>query len=132
MKNSNADNQIVEARDSIPKEIEVVLKSGKILKVQVTIPWLPAKCMQCNIFGNGEKNCPKKVVVMGKQVPKKKEVGIEREAINENTEAIDKGKQVMVNSYIQISSKGMEVVIPSNASTSGKKNGRAGSVNRFN
>ncbi|XVF65390.1 hypothetical protein PTKIN_Ptkin09bG0244800 [Pterospermum kingtungense] len=31
--------------DSIPKEIEVVLKSGKIVKVQVSVPWLPIKCM---------------------------------------------------------------------------------------
>ncbi|XVF61955.1 hypothetical protein PTKIN_Ptkin08bG0176800 [Pterospermum kingtungense] len=59
--------------DSIPKEIEVVLKSGKIVKVQVYVPWLPAKCLNCHIFGHGENNCPKNVV--GKQwIPKKKEI----------------------------------------------------------
>ncbi|XVF78444.1 hypothetical protein PTKIN_Ptkin14bG0133700 [Pterospermum kingtungense] len=64
---------IASAIDSIPKEIEVVLKSGKIVKVQVYVPWLPAKCLNCHIFGHGENNCPKNVV--GKQwIPKKKEI----------------------------------------------------------
>ncbi|XVF66017.1 hypothetical protein PTKIN_Ptkin10aG0000500 [Pterospermum kingtungense] len=57
---------------SIPKEIEVVLRSGKIVKVQVHIPRLPAKCLNCKIFGHGEKNCPKKAIEGKQWVTKKK------------------------------------------------------------
>ncbi|XVF76126.1 hypothetical protein PTKIN_Ptkin13bG0240800 [Pterospermum kingtungense] len=47
---------------TVPIEIEVVLRSGKIVKVKVNISWIPAKCLDCRIFGHVEKQCPKKAV----------------------------------------------------------------------
>ncbi|XVF49728.1 hypothetical protein PTKIN_Ptkin04bG0036600 [Pterospermum kingtungense] len=100
--------------DSIPKEIEVMLKSGKIARVQVSVPWLPAKCMQCKVFRYGDKNCPKKATVKGKQwVPRKKVVGVDNGVYKAGVEN-EKGKTMNIQT-----------------SLSGKENGRAGFTHRF-
>ena len=44
----------IEATLEIPCSIEVELKYG--------IPWLPAKCSHCCIFGYRDKTCPKRPV----------------------------------------------------------------------
>ena len=47
----------VEASMDIPKRIEVELRDGKSVTVNVEIPWMPAKCSKCEIFGHGDKTC---------------------------------------------------------------------------
>ncbi|XVF72982.1 hypothetical protein PTKIN_Ptkin12aG0164700 [Pterospermum kingtungense] len=49
----------VEAGAKIPKEIKVLMHSGKIMKVRVVIPWIPARCFNCKLFGHDDRNCCK-------------------------------------------------------------------------
>ncbi|XVF47607.1 hypothetical protein PTKIN_Ptkin03bG0123600 [Pterospermum kingtungense] len=95
-------------------EIKVVLKSGKVVKVQVSIPWLPAKCMQCKVFGHRDKNCLKKAAVEGKQwVPKQKAVGADN-GLNKVGAEIENGQTMDIQT-----------------SLSGKENGRASFTHQF-
>ena len=51
----------VEIKDTmdIPRFIEVELRSGTFVSVNVEVPWLLVKCSQC-IFGHGDKSYPKR------------------------------------------------------------------------
>ena len=48
----------IEVNKEIPRSIEVELRNGRTVSVMVEVPWMPAKCSQCRIFGHGEKICP--------------------------------------------------------------------------
>ena len=52
----------VEACKEVPRNVEVVLKDGTVISVFVEVPWMPAKCSQCGIFGHNDKGCPSKKV----------------------------------------------------------------------
>ena len=52
----------VEASMDIPKSIEVELRDGKSVTVHVEIPWMPAKCSKCEIFGHGDKTCAQRPI----------------------------------------------------------------------
>ena len=41
----------VDAGMEIPRFLEVELRNGSIVQVQVDIPWMPIKCSQCKILG---------------------------------------------------------------------------------
>ncbi|XVF82050.1 hypothetical protein PTKIN_Ptkin16aG0012100 [Pterospermum kingtungense] len=43
----------------IPRFIEAIMKNGQIASIDVEIPWLPAKCDSCKVFGNSAKTCTK-------------------------------------------------------------------------
>ena len=63
----------VEAAMEIPRFIEVELRDGSLVQVQVDILWMHIKCSQCKIFGHEDKICPRKVVkeAVKAWVPKK-------------------------------------------------------------
>ena len=63
----------VSASQAIPRSIEVELRNGKTAVVYVEVPWMPVKCAQCQIFGHGDKMCPKKKEVTKVWIPKKVE-----------------------------------------------------------
>ena len=67
----------VEAAKEIPNTIEVQLRDGSLVMVHVEVPWKPLKCMQCGIFGHGDKTCSKKVQTVKAWVPKVVEKKIE-------------------------------------------------------
>ncbi|XVF66021.1 hypothetical protein PTKIN_Ptkin10aG0000800 [Pterospermum kingtungense] len=107
--------------NSIPKEIEVVLKSCKIVKVQVSIPWLPAKCMQCKVFGHEDKNCPKKAIVKKTKVVTELEKEVEIESSKSSTfssvEELMKSikAQASISSKVSKESSSKEAKIPNRA-----------------
>ena len=73
----------VEASMEIPSSIEVELRDGASISVRVEVPWIPAKCSRCGIFGHGEKVSPRKPVEPAKRwIPKAKEEIIVIEGIN--------------------------------------------------
>ncbi|XVF85263.1 hypothetical protein PTKIN_Ptkin17bG0103900 [Pterospermum kingtungense] len=49
----------VEATDTIPISIEILMPEGNIVIVTVEIPWMPSKCQHCKIFGHSDKFCTK-------------------------------------------------------------------------
>ena len=70
----------VEATTEISSFIDVKLRNGTMTSVTVEVPWLPPKCLQCNIFGHNEKSCPKQQVGSAPKVWKpKKTVEISEE-----------------------------------------------------
>ncbi|XVF49581.1 hypothetical protein PTKIN_Ptkin04bG0024000 [Pterospermum kingtungense] len=50
----------LDADKDIPYAIEVQLRKGRTVWVQVSVPWMPPKCPKCKIFGHVEKSCPRK------------------------------------------------------------------------
>ncbi|XVF70698.1 hypothetical protein PTKIN_Ptkin11bG0183300 [Pterospermum kingtungense] len=49
----------LDAVKDIPYAIEVELRKGRTVWVQVSIPWMSPKCSKCKIFGHVEKNFPR-------------------------------------------------------------------------
>ena len=63
----------IDAGMEIPRFLEVELRNGSTVHVQVDIPWIPIKCSHCKIFGHADKACSRKVMkeVATVWVPKK-------------------------------------------------------------
>ncbi|XP_039041212.1 uncharacterized protein LOC120179791 [Hibiscus syriacus] len=47
----------VEARARLPRLIDVRLQDGTFCIVKVVVPWFPACCSKCRIFGHSDKTC---------------------------------------------------------------------------
>ncbi|XVF68741.1 hypothetical protein PTKIN_Ptkin11bG0026000 [Pterospermum kingtungense] len=93
------------------------MRSGKVVKVMVSVPWMSLKCSKCNIFGHANQNCAKKdvQVVNQKWIPKNK---------------IDKGfTSTKGNEFCQ-DGKLVETVTDMSSKVSNSQ-GKAGSVGRF-
>ncbi|XVF72304.1 hypothetical protein PTKIN_Ptkin12aG0110100 [Pterospermum kingtungense] len=52
----------LDVNKEIPGFIEAVRRNGSIVTVEVVVPWLPAKCEECQVFGHSAKACSKKSV----------------------------------------------------------------------
>ena len=63
----------LESTKEIPCAIDVKLRDGSLVLVFVEIPWRPLKCVNCNIFGHSNKDCPRKTKVTKAWVPKQLE-----------------------------------------------------------
>ena len=65
----------VDASVEVPRSIEVEMKNGHRVHVNVSIPWMPAKCSHCKIFGHSDKDCSSKPDIQPRKVwmPKKME-----------------------------------------------------------
>ena len=61
----------VTASMNIPCSIEVELRNGNSVTVNVEIPWMLVKCSQCRIFGHGDNFCPMKKLVTQAWIQKK-------------------------------------------------------------
>ena len=48
----------------VPRNVEIMLRNGNTVNVNVTIPWMPLKCSHCKIFSHNSKVCcfQKKIV----------------------------------------------------------------------
>ncbi|GMI69541.1 hypothetical protein HRI_000623400 [Hibiscus trionum] len=42
---------------SVPRAIPVKMKDGSIVMVKVKLPWMPASCSACKVFGHSSKQC---------------------------------------------------------------------------
>ena len=58
----------LDAAVEVPRHIEVVLRNGRTVMVNVTVPWMPLKCSVCNIFGHSVKDCANKLVTVTTKV----------------------------------------------------------------
>ncbi|KAK8555748.1 hypothetical protein V6N13_069830 [Hibiscus sabdariffa] len=50
----------VHASHKIPRAIPVELHDGFLVSIGVDIPWMPARCFFCKVFGHNDKNCQRK------------------------------------------------------------------------
>ena len=64
----------VESAKEIPHTMEVQLRDGSLVSIHVEVPWKPMRCLQCNIFGHGDKTCPRKVQTVKAWVPTAKKI----------------------------------------------------------
>ena len=117
----------VEASRDIPRSIEVQLKDGSIGLVHVEIPWMPTKCVQCGIFGHGDKTCPKKLQPRKAWVPKVVEKKNEDPLENKNMQ--QQGLEKVET--IQVEEKREEKKNETPPSKIAVGMGKSGSVNRF-
>ena len=117
----------VEASRDIPRSIEVQLKDGSIGLVHVEIPWMPTKCVQCGIFGHGDKTCPKKLQPRKAWVPKVVEKKNEDPLENRNMQ--QQGLEKVET--IQVEEKREEKKNETPPSKIAVGMGKSGSVNRF-
>ena len=100
----------VEASKTIPQSLEIELKNGITVHVHVEIPWQPAKCSQCCIFGHGDKDCPMKSPVQApEKIWKPKQVDQTHEEGGEGNkkEEIEKGEKEKTED-IQVKAKVVE------------------------
>ncbi|XVF39908.1 hypothetical protein PTKIN_Ptkin01aG0070700 [Pterospermum kingtungense] len=58
----------LDAAKEIPKLVMVKMKDESLISVRVEVPWFPAKCTHCLLFGHEDKACPKKPVVASNKV----------------------------------------------------------------
>ncbi|XVF46959.1 hypothetical protein PTKIN_Ptkin03bG0070300 [Pterospermum kingtungense] len=117
----------IDVQQVIPREIEVVMRSGKVVKVQVTVPWMPLKCSKCKIFGHADRNCARKEVhaVSKKWVPKVN--GDNKNVVDQVTKGVTLEAGSIVDSIVA----GKMVVTSGSKKEESSGNGRGGSVNRF-
>ncbi|XP_039059739.1 uncharacterized protein LOC120203531 [Hibiscus syriacus] len=47
----------IRAKDTIPEQVKVELKDGVKVPIMVKVPWMPARCNFCKIFGHNDKGC---------------------------------------------------------------------------
>lgn len=56
----------------VARFVEVELQDGSVAFITVEMPWMPYRCLQCNVFGHLDKLCPKKKGISKKErVPKR-------------------------------------------------------------
>ena len=52
----------IEVGLDVPRSIKVELRDGSMVSVYVEVPWMPAKCSQCGIYGHNDKGYPEKQI----------------------------------------------------------------------
>ncbi|XVF48419.1 hypothetical protein PTKIN_Ptkin03bG0188700 [Pterospermum kingtungense] len=93
----------VDVTKKISKVIEVVRRNGTVVPVEVMVPLMPGRCLECNHYGHTNKSCPQnsKAVEASKKIwiPKKeqkKEVLMEEIIVSKIDDISIKGKHVVV------------------------------------
>ena len=56
----------MDAAVKVPRNVEIMLRNGNTVNVNVTIPWMPLKCSHCKIFGHDSKVCLEKITLFVK------------------------------------------------------------------
>ncbi|XVE50102.1 hypothetical protein DITRI_Ditri01bG0134500 [Diplodiscus trichospermus] len=118
----------IDAKTEIPKVIDVILRDGTVGQIFVEIPWMPAKCTHCAIFGHGDKvytQKPVKIQEHNKEEGKKESKQEETQHALKNDSEGGRRQSSKKDAVTTVSSPVTTVI------SSGFKSEKSGSSNRF-